>query len=411
MDPVESTRTWRRAAAIAALALIALALFLFRDRREVAPSSPSAPLAPLAPLAPAATMRTLLKPTPSLAQGQIDVCGHGPVPDDALAGIQAEAQSSAEKALGRTAVTLAASPNERDAAMGLFLGRLGIPQEVPTAYLREHLDCQHDLSCRSHVMALGAGADALRDDLAKMAWASRDPHVYALAFHVCGDRSGSGAQGACILLSVERWAELEPDNGVPWLLVASAAQASNDSSTRDRAIWHASTAQRFEPHYPNSLSLLQSPDLRGESPQTRSAVADELFGLERALPTLNYGPFFQFCNAPSGADAGRVGVCGNLANLLLQQDRTLAGFSTGAALAKAAGFPAQDVKALRDQRDAMYLALQNTRGSGGLGALGGDCEDLARFERLAADTAELGQVGAARKLIQENRATDTKSSN
>jgi hypothetical protein len=386
-------------ATLGVLLLITVA-FLAHRSEPVVPSTDThrarAQDAPLAGERPSA-----VAPTSATTADEVDVCGYGRVERSASEEIESNAQTAAERSLGRLAVKLASSPKERESAVGLFLGPW-IPQAIRDEYLQDHPECHDNQTCEEYATQLAKRkTETIVDALVRAASGSRDPEVYASALQTCpgafGNAFGWNSSPACSALSVAHWAELEPDNGVPWLLLA---QKANDATERDQAVYHASTAKRFDAYFPNFVGLSQRPEIRAEAPQTRWALADELFAIELVRPTLSYTPFLQFCNYSAVADANRVSVCSNLAHLLLDQDPTLMGFGIAVRLAQSADWPRDQLAALRDEKDAVYKAAQG-RAAQKPGKGSGDCEDLARFEHWTADYAQFGQLGVARRLVDE----------
>jgi len=347
-------------ATIMALALAALIYFLFVVHPEPREGSASGGDSPSAtPAAP----QLLRAPLPPLAADETDLCGYGRVKRSAVDDIRAQAQEVADKAFGGLKAKFAASPDPRDAALGLYLQESTAP-------------------------------------LAKLASASRDPQVYALAFLSCRYRADW-----CPQLSAEQWGSIEPDNAVPWLLIASAA---SNTAARDEAIYRASAAQRSDARFPNLLGLLQRPEIRSLAPQARSILAEDLMGLNVTLPGLPYQPFYRFCNFPSVAEPSHLGVCGSLAKLLLERDHTLLGFAVGAKLAQSADWPPDVVSRLGEQR-VQYQAAFTGAVSQETAKTTSDCEAMAAFDRWAADYSSLGDRGVAIKFIQENSAAGAKS--
>jgi len=397
MNPLDSKYLLAIAAIAAAVIVVA---FLVNRHASAARSADPSPAQAAAPPS-LGKLPLPLEPTASTTVDEVDVCGYGRVEGSASEEIETTAQTAAERFLGRFAAKLAASPNEHEAALGVFLDPW-ILQGIRDEYLQDHPKCNDSQSCQQYASDLAERkTEEIGDAVVKSASGTRDPRLYALALQACGTAFGNAFGGrswaACSLLSVARWAELEPDNGVPWLLVALRA---NDAAARDQAVYHASTAKRFDAYFPNFAGMLQWPEIRAEAPQIRWAIADELFAMELGRPVLSYGPFLQFCNYPAVADATRIGTCGDLANLLLTQDRTLMGFGTAVRLAQSADWPRDKVDALRDEKEAVYKAAQGGVAAQKPSKAVSDCEDLARLERWSADYAELGQLGVARRLVE-----------
>jgi hypothetical protein len=340
--------------AIMALAVAALVYFLFgvhapEAQQTSAASGSQASTGPGAP-------RVRVAPLPEPAADETELCGYGRVKESDFDDIRAKAAAAADRTLRGLRVRLAASADPRAAALGFYL-------------------------------------QGSKDALVKLASGSRDPQVYALAFLSCG----YARDGACALLSVEQWANIEPDNAVPWLLVAAAA---SDSAARDEAVFRAAAADRFDARFPDFLGLLRSPDVRSQPPQTRAAIGEDLVGLEVTLPGLPYQPFYRFCNFPSAAEGSHMGACNNLAKLLLERDRTMLGFAVGAKLAQTAGWPPDAVKKLGEQKMEFQAAFTAAVSEQSAKARS-NCEELAAFDRWAADYSSLGDRGVAIKFIEE----------
>jgi hypothetical protein len=387
--------------AIASIAL-ALAAVAFLANRHPPPARSADPTATQAVAPPSlGKLPSSVEPTASTTVDEVDVCGYGRVERGASEQIETTAQTAADRFLGRFAAKLTSSSNEHEAALGLFLDPWML-EGIRDEYLHDHPDCNDNQTCQQYASDLANTKTVeIEEAVVKGASGTRDPRAYALALQACGTDFGSAfdrrAGAACSLLSAERWAELEPDNGVPWVLVALKA---NDAAARDQAVYHASTAKRFDAYSPNFAAMLQRPEIRSEAPQTRWAIGDELFAMELRRPLLSYRPLLQFCNYPSIADATRISACSDLANLLLTQDRTLMGLGTAVRLAQSADWPRDKLDALRDEKEAVYKAAQGGVAAQEPGKAVGDCEDLARFERWSADYAELGQLGVARRLVE-----------
>ena len=296
---------------------------------------------------------------PELAPDETVLCGYGRVKREEANKIRDEASDAADRALDRVKARLAASRDAREVALALYM-------------------------------------NGSTDALVARASGSGDPRVYALAFLACSYNTA----GTCALLSAQQWADIEPDNGIPWLFLAAAA--GNDTDARNRAVIRASAARNFDPHLPDFLAMARWSELRDQPPQTRSALADQLMGMQTSLPMITYAPFIQFCGDFSVADATRTSVCSNLTDLLVK-DRTLLGFSTGVRLSELAGWPSDRVNALREKKAAYQSALATAesrsedRGSS-------DCEDLAAFDQWAAEYSRLGETGVAAKYLDESRA-------
>lgn len=85
------------------------------------------------------------------------------------------------------------------------------------------------------------------EQIARLAAASRDPFVYAIALEACRGRQGPEG-GSCNLLSTAQWVRLDPDNAVPWQALAAEARARDEPQAEDEALQLASLAARSDVH-------------------------------------------------------------------------------------------------------------------------------------------------------------------
>jgi hypothetical protein len=337
-------------AAAMAVTVIALAWFLFADRappapRGVPPQPPPATRASPPPIAPAA-------PT-----DEVDLCGYGRVKQADVIRIQAQLRPAADKAFDRVKEKLAASKDARESALGLYL-------------------------------------QGSTDTLAALATGSRDPQVYALAFLSC--QTGGYASSTCGLLSNEQWADIEPDNVVPWLLLETGVSGPRRRGAIDRAF----AAKYLDPHFPDLLGLMRSPDMRSLPPQTRAVIAEDLLSMQITLPTMPYDMLLRYCNFPGAADESRIAACDNMARVLIDNDRTILGLGIGIKLAQTANWPADAIDQLLKQK-AEYEAARTAAVSQQARNAESSCVQQAAFERWAADYSRLGDRGVAMKYIQD----------
>jgi hypothetical protein len=371
MDSSDSKRWLFVLSAVMAFLLSALIYVLFVVYRpEAERASLSASPAPSASRqafsassqVPATPPTQHLEETPPAkpAADETVLCGYGRTKNSEADRIREAASRAADTVLDALKSRLAASKDPRETALGLYM-------------------------------------QGSRDSLVALASGSGDPQVYALAFLSCQ----YNALEACAVLSARQWAAVEPDNGIPWLLMAGAAARDKDKDARNQAVIRASATQSFDERFPDFLGMLQWPEIRKQAPQTRSALGDQLMGMHTSLPTISYMPFIQFCSDPSVEYAIRTSACRNLTETLLR-GRTVHGFSTGVRLAELTGWPRDEVNVLREKKSAYQSALSHRLRAGE--GVQSECEDLAKFDQLAADYSRLGELGVARKYVDEARA-------
>lgn len=84
------------------------------------------------------------------------------------------------------------------------------------------------------------------EQLVRLATASRDVRIYAIAEEGCKD-ADADESSACRLLEPAQWAQLDSDNAVPWLMLAEASRTRGDVATEDDAMYHAARSQHSDP--------------------------------------------------------------------------------------------------------------------------------------------------------------------
>ena len=350
-------------AVIMALVLGALIYFLFvvhpPETQDTAGLRVPAPITPPTVLVPATPAM------PPLAPDEAELCGYGRVKQTEGGAIRAKARTDADKAFSRLKEQLATSRDPHKSALGLYL-------------------------------------KGSTETLAALASGSGDPQIYGLAFLSCK----YVASGACDLLSPEQWAVIEPDNAVPWLLVAAHHRV--DDPAAEQAIYRASVAKRFDPHFPNFLGLLELPDVQSQAPQTRLVLQEDLLSMRLTLPSLPLQPFFRYCNFPSVADATRIGVCNDLATLFVERDQTMLGLGVGIKLAQTAAWPQDRIEDLSKAK-AEYQAALRAATTQEEGQAASDCAELASLDRWAAEYGRLGDRGMAMKLIAKTASAADQS--
>ncbi|MBX3620731.1 MAG: hypothetical protein KF891_12205 [Rhizobacter sp.] len=153
------------------------------------------------------------------AAGRAEVCGYGEVqlaPDDPDP-VQRIPWSLRQAALERMDTLMLASDDTQVRAAALWMGARLRGREV-----------------RGRI-----------EQVARLAAGSQDPFVYALALEACqGVTPAEG--GSCQLLSIAQWVRLDPDNAVPWRVLADQAQASDDVQAEASARALASRALRSD---------------------------------------------------------------------------------------------------------------------------------------------------------------------
>ncbi|HZW74623.1 MAG TPA: hypothetical protein VFF43_13810, partial [Caldimonas sp.] len=227
----------------ATLAAIAALVFLWQppSSPEAAalamPSLPSLPdPAAAASDAAAADANSALPPTAASGTELIEVCGVGWVPPDATGAADLAAVAADRDVLASQRAVLDAlrrRDGEVGDAMAIVLELFGAGRDNPVGTPWTALLCASAPSASSPASAC-AGHDedrqlakTLVERLAKLATATSDPGVYALAMQQCQWVKG---EGSCALLNFDQWARVDDGNALPWLYILQRARDRNDAA-------------------------------------------------------------------------------------------------------------------------------------------------------------------------------------
>jgi hypothetical protein len=271
--------------------------------------------------------------------------------------------------------------------------------EAEIEALRERLSQHLRSSSEPFELQLGLQLGREYSAAAEQARLSAEPSVYRLALQACQQPGAGPRTASCEQLSAQRWAQLEPDNAVPWLLLGQEALSRGDRSGLEQALFQAALARRLIPAQ-GLLSTALAERLPADAePLARGGLLLELMGREfaGALQGINLVPLV--CTAQTLRDANRRQVCGGLARLLLGQGRSLMELGLGLAVAERLGLPESELPATRAQLEAALRQQEQINPPEELLS----CQGLRRLEDWV---RELGRVGEWRALQARQRAAE-----
>ena len=309
----------------------------------------------------------------------VEICGHGRVEldvDDPQGYKYVGALS--RPATARWLAALTASDDARARAAGLMLSPLVGIIDAP------------------------AIPDA-RNALARSALGSSDPAVYALALSFCRLGSPDLSNGPCVQLSPREWSELDPTNGVPWLLLAAAAHTAKDAVAEADAFRHVATAQQFET-YTNSLLAFAQPSMPDDAtPAEREYLAISTIGIEAAA-MIPYPEVLRYCSKEALQNPRVRGQCEQVAETLVDKGTTILDLAEGKATGARLGWPEERLSRISQYIDAL---LQIEMSTSVPGAAMWNCENTTIANRFLNARSQLGERGAANEaLLQSGRTPD-----
>jgi len=194
---------------------------------------------------------------------------------------------------------------------------------------------------------VAAGIEPSKDNppnnnLVLLAVQMRDPAIYSLAMGQCsGPILGDMASGSCQGLSFEQWASIDPDNGLPWLWIATKAAGAGDQQGVDEGLTKAAAAPRID-SYSAELSALALGALPGDVAPLEKAVAgaDVMNTARMGVPVA----LISLCSADAIEQPLRKQQCSAIARTLASQGSTYIALALASGMANRLGFP-EDVRA------------------------------------------------------------------
>jgi hypothetical protein len=260
----------------------------------------------------------------------LELCGIGMVTvdaDDSMAGYR-YLKGVTQKAAQQWLSALLNSDDTRARAAGLILeGKIGEENSI------------------GHPMK-----EQNRDELVALAVGAGDPALYAMALATCG-ASSTPPGGTCQQLSPAVWAQLEPDNAMPWMLLAGKAQARNDVKAASDYFERAATAKRMDSYIDSLFSFSEQEMPNDISALDRWYLTIQSMGVGAAMVS-PLAPALRHCSGAALQDDQVRRQCDAVAELMVSDSTTLLEYSLGVSLGARTGWSAARVRELTEQRDA-----------------------------------------------------------
>lgn len=243
-------------------------------------------------------------------------------------------------------------------------------------------------------------AEETRNEVVQLAAGDRDPAVYAMAVFMCDASSATDPGSACRQISLERWARMDSDNAVPWLLLAGGARVRHDSAAEANAFSHAANAHKID-SYSDSVFAFAEPELPQDvTPLERSYLATEVIGVEAAIRSPQYSVASQHCTSDAMQDRNIRQQCDSLAELLVTKGTNLLDLSLGKTIGARAGWPTKRVNELVQEQHALMQAIMQQTPSDNDKLW--TCDAVAHLNAYVVQRVRLGELGAAREVLERS---------
>lgn len=240
-----------------------------------------------------------------------------------------------------------------------------------------------------------------RDELVALAVGAGDPALYAMALATCGAYS-TPQGGACQQVSPAAWAELDPDNAMPWMLLAGKAQARNDTKAASDYFDRAAKAKKADSYIDELFAFSEQEMPNDISALDRWYLTVQSLGVGAAM-VAPFAPALRHCSGAALLDDQVRGQCGAVAELMVSGSPTLLEYSLGVSLGTHTGWSPTRVRELTEQRDAwMQVGISDadTNGKGDWSCAAVE-ENNTRMRRHV----QVGELAALREQLEASGKT------
>lgn len=230
--------------------------------------------------------------------------------------------------------------------------------------------------------------------LARLAVATSDPCVYALAYRTC---TFAPEQGSCALLNVGQWARLDAGNAAPWLRSLSKSAGQSDIAETNEALYRIGVGNRLDERWYAVAGLLA--DRAGPGDQELAAAGDlvsnALSWLDAGSPRISIN---NACSVAASADPQRRQLCDAAAAALAERSDAAVSVAVGTAIGRRIGWPDERVDAANAVREALWdaSAILPPEASPRSHFT---CDELRRGLADVRQMASFGEIGFARRWL------------
>lgn len=289
--------------------------------------------------------------------------------------------------------------------------------KTQTEDLRNHV---LDVLSTSQAAQPRMAAALLRGDIAAaadIARATEDGKAYGIAWQACQARGAAAvfrnaasaadaqemqaaferematASPSCDALTVERWAQLEPDNAAPWLQMLSEARERGDRAAAIDALYRAGQARRQDTGF-GWLTGQVAAALPADVPEGgRMMLLTDTIGRDAARP-IGMGPsaVSKACSVAEAHDSNTRQQCEQVAQLLMDRSATLFDRAVGTKVAERLGLDADRIAMSSQALNEVMIEDGDQFTS--LLEKAGACAALRELGDRLADRGRLGEWGA-----------------
>lgn len=289
----------------------------------------------------------------------VELCGYGPFEPAPGRVYPPHLSAAAELALAQASAAMIESGTPRQRAAARYLQATGAAQRTRDGYIAQHQGCEDDAECRRQADSAAWRSFAqVREAMVADVLTARDAPAYALVFYAClKSRQDADIAGSCKLVSAAQWAQLDSSNAMAWVHAAWEAHARGDAAGRAEAIRRAAQATESRLHMDAMVEPAGHAQVRNLDSTTRSIAQTTVMGIRAAIPVPGLLVLNDECLSKPPLDDARRETCDALARTLAEHSQTLLEMSFGLRIGERVGWPDEQLRALRERRDAAQAAL------------------------------------------------------
>ena len=194
---------------------------------------------------------------------------------------------------------------------------------------------------------------------------------------------------------MERWARVDPGNGVPWLYALARAQSAGDADGVRRAMAMLASSTRYDMYF-NAMAGAVARQVPKDDWELAAAgdLVVKALGQAAAVPFPSFQPLFQLCRAHAGGDALREQQCRTVSDAMFAHSDTLLMLSiSGALMFQTSGDPARR-DLVRAERAVLAAHWSPATGFS-------PCQDLRDLVKMQLRSAQVGEVEALREQARK----------
>jgi hypothetical protein len=179
------------------------------------------------------------------------------------------------------------------------------------------------------------------ESVVQQAAATTDPRLYALGYGLC--HSNRTPAAGCAAVSLDRWIQVDPGNGMPWLTKLQQARSRGDGAGVRAAMSRLAAATRFDVHFASAAAAVAS---RATQDEADLAAVSDLAGTALAqgslLPLPPFEPLIRLCRNQAGGDETLARQCVAVSDgMFAHADTLIAQSISGALLLQTTGDPSR----------------------------------------------------------------------